>query len=112
MASKFGDWKLMYIAFGIVSILTIIWLGSVKIKESEQNEVKATIASSFKLLGTGYILIMVLSIFLVVGIDVAFNSNSGQFLMKRIGIESEAAKMGRSVYFFGRLLGTLAGAVL
>ncbi len=112
MASRFGDWKLMYVAFGAVSILTIIWLGSVKINESQQNETKATIASSFKLLGTNYILIMVIAIFLVVGIDVAFNSNSGQFLMNRIGVEPEAAKMGRSVYFFGRLLGTLAGAVL
>ncbi|HOU96457.1 MAG TPA: MFS transporter [Bacteroidales bacterium] len=112
MASRFGDWKLMYVAFGAISILTIIWLGSVKINESQQNETKATIASSFKLLGTNYILIMVIAIFLVVGIDVAFNSNSGQFLMNRIGVEPEAAKMGRSVYFFGRLLGTLAGAVL
>jgi MFS transporter, FHS family, L-fucose permease len=112
LASKFGDWKLMYLVFGIVSILSIIWLSSVKIAEVKQAEVKATIASSFKLLGNSYILIMVLAIFLVVGIDVGFNSNSGQFLMKQFGIDPEAATMGRSVYFFGRLLGTLAGAIV
>jgi MFS transporter, FHS family, L-fucose permease len=111
-ASKFGDWKLMYPAFAIVSVLTIIWLGSVKIVELKQEEKKATLSSSFKLLGNGYILIMVLSIFVVVGIDVGFNSNSGQFLMKQLGIEPESASMGRSVYFFGRLLGTLAGAIV
>ncbi len=112
LASRFGDWKLMYLAFGVVTVLSIIWLSAVKIEESKPNEVKATIASSFKLLGTGYILIMVLAIFLVVGIDVGFNSNSGQFLMKRFGIEPEAATMGRSVYFFGRLLGTFVGAII
>jgi fucose permease len=112
LASKFGDWKLMFMAFGVVTVLSIIWLGAVKIEEAKPAEVKATIASSFKLLGIGYILVMVLAIFLVVGIDVGFNSNSGQFLMKRFGIEPAAATMGRSVYFFGRLLGTFAGAII
>jgi fucose permease len=55
---------------------------------------------------------MVLAIFLVVGIDVGFNSNSGNFLIKQFGIESTQAESGRSVYFFGRMLGTFAGAIL
>jgi FHS family L-fucose permease-like MFS transporter len=74
--------------------------------------VKATFASSFKLLGTGFVLMMVLSIFIVVGVDVGFNSNSGQFLIKQFGIDQTAAESGRSVYFFGRMLGTFAGAVM
>jgi FHS family L-fucose permease-like MFS transporter len=112
LASGFGNWKLVYLVFGSVTILTIIWLSSVKIQESKQEEIKVTFSSSFKLLGNSYILMMVLSIFLVVGIDVAFNSNSGQFLMKRFGIAPDEASIGRSVYFFGRLLGTLAGAII
>ena len=55
---------------------------------------------------------MVLSIFLVVGVDVGFNSNSGQFLIKQFGIDQTAAESGRSVYFFGRMLGTFAGAIM
>jgi fucose permease len=55
---------------------------------------------------------MVISIFLVVGIDVGFNSNSGQFLIKQFGIDSTTAASGRSVYFFGRMLGTFAGALI
>ncbi len=112
MAARFGDWKLLFMVFGIVSILSAIWLGTVKIDEAKQDEVKATFASSFKLLGIGFVLLMVISIFLVVGIDVGFNSNSGQFLIKQFGIESTASESGRSVYFFGRMLGTFAGALL
>jgi fucose permease len=112
MAARFGDWKLLFMVFGIVSILSAIWLGSVKIDEVKQDEVKATFASSFKLLGTGFVMLMVISIFLVVGIDVGFNSNSGQFLIKQFGIDSTASESGRSVYFFGRMLGTFAGALL
>jgi FHS family L-fucose permease-like MFS transporter len=70
------------------------------------------LGTAFKLLGNGFILLMVLSIFLVVGVDVGFNSNSGQFLIKRFSIEPLIAEKGRSVYFFGRMLGTFAGAIL
>src|SRR5450759_1732539 len=66
-AAQFGDWKLLFLVFGIVSILSAIWLGSVKIDEVKQTESKATFGSSFKLLGTGFVIMMVLSIFMVVG---------------------------------------------
>jgi MFS transporter, FHS family, L-fucose permease len=111
-ASRFGDWKLLFLVFGVVSILSAIWLGSVKIDEKKLEESKATFTSSFKLLGTGFVLMMVLSIFLVVGIDVGFNSNSGQFLIKQFGVDPVTAESGRSVYFFGRMLGTFTGALL
>jgi MFS transporter, FHS family, L-fucose permease len=106
------DWKVLFLVFGIVSILSVIWLGAVKIEEVKNEEVKATFSSSFKLLGTGFVLLMVLSIFLVVGVDVGFNSNSGQFLIKHFGIDPTTAASGRSVYFLGRMLGTFGGALL
>jgi FHS family L-fucose permease-like MFS transporter len=112
LAARFGDWKLLFLVFGIVSILSVVWLGSVSIDEKKREEVRATFGSAFKLLGTGFVLLMVLSIFIVVGVDVGFNSNSGQFLIKQFGIEQTAAESGRSVYFFGRMLGTFAGALL
>jgi fucose permease len=105
------DWKLLFLVFGIVSILSVLWLGAIKIDEAK-TEVKATFGSSFKLLGTGFVLMMVMSIFLVVGVDVGFNSNSGNFLVRHFGIDPTAAESGRSVYFFGRMLGTFAGALL
>jgi FHS family L-fucose permease-like MFS transporter len=111
-AAQFGDWKLLFLVFGVVSILSVIWLGMVKIDETKQEGYKATFGTSFSLLGNGFILMMVISIFLVVGVDVGFNSNSGQFLIKHFGIEPKFAESGRSVYFFGRMLGTFAGAIM
>ena len=110
-ASRFGDWKLMFLAFGVVSILTVVWLGATKIEET-RSATQATFGSSFKLLGNPFVLTMVLAIFVIVGIDVGFNSNSGQFLMKHFGIEQTAAESGRSVYFFGRMLGSFMGSLL
>jgi FHS family L-fucose permease-like MFS transporter len=111
-AVYFDDWKLLFLVFGIVSILSVIWLGSVKIDETKQESFNASFGTSFRLLGNGFILLMVISIFLVVGIDVGFQSNSGQFLMHHFYIAEGKAVLGRSVYFFGRMLGTFAGAIM
>jgi fucose permease len=112
LAAQFGDWKLLFLVFGIVSILSVTWLSGVRIDEMRQEGPKASLASSFALLGNGFILLMVISIFIVVGIDVGFNSNSGQFLIHHLGINDTAAESGRSVYFFGKMLGTFLGAIL
>ena len=55
---------------------------------------------------------MVLGIFAVVGIDVAINSNIGSFLHLKLGVGEEASKYGKTVYFFAKMLGTLAGGIL
>ncbi|MBN1388648.1 MAG: MFS transporter [Bacteroidales bacterium] len=111
-ASWFGDWKVLFLVFGIVSVITVVWLGSVSIDETREGEIKASFASAFKLLGNKFVLLMVLAIFVVVGVDVGFNSNSGQFFMNSFGLEQTAAESGRSVYFFGKMLGTFGGALL
>jgi len=111
-ASWLGDWKILFLVYGIVSIISVLWLGSVKIDESSEGEIKASFASAFKLLGTKFVLLMVLAIFVVVGVDVGFNSNSGQFFINSFGLGQTVAESGRSVYFFGRMLGTFGGALL
>lgn len=112
LAGYFGDWKLIFLVFGIVSLLSVIWLYFVKIEESVNTEKRATFASSFKLFGNGYITMMVIGIFLVVGIDVGINAISGQFLKAKFDISQTFAESGRSVYFFGKMLGTFGGALL
>ena len=111
-AVKFGDWKLILLIFGGVSLLSVIWLGFTKIEENKSTGDKATIGSCLSLLRIGYITLMVLAIFFVVGIDVGINSTSGQFLMSEIGMDIEPAKQGRSLYFFGKMLGAFSGALL
>ncbi len=112
LALRFGDWKLLFLVFGVVSLLSVLWLYSIKIEETKNTEKRATFASSFKLLSTGYISMMVLGIFLVVGIDVGVNAFSGQFLLAKFNSAQTFAESGRSVYFFGKMLGTFGGAIL
>ncbi len=111
-AAQFGDWKIVLIVFGVVSLLSVLWLGTAKIEETKNEKSPATLGSSFKLLENRFILAMVICIFLIVGIDVGINSTSGQFLMNKLGMEQTMAESGRSIYFFGKMLGTFAGALL
>ncbi len=107
-----NDWKMLFLVFGIVSIITIFWLAATIVDEVRQEGYKATFGTTFRLMNNGFEVLMVISIFLVVGVDVGFNSNSGQFLMKHFGINQTAAESGRSIYFLGRMVGTFLGAIL
>lgn len=111
-ALRFGDWKLLFLVFGVVSVLSVIWLYFTPIDETRNSGKRATFVSSFQLLGTGYISMMVLGIFLVVGIDVGINAFSGQFMLAKFQSAQTFAESGRSVYFFGKMLGTFGGAIL
>lgn len=111
-AIRFGNWKLVLMVFGLFSILSFVWLQSTRIAETVSIGPKASFKSSMQLLKIPFIAIMVLAIFFLVGIDVGINSLSGQFLMEKIGLDPEPAKQGRSLYFFGKMLGTFLGALV
>ena len=110
-ATKYGDWKLAFLTVGIVSLVTAIWLHFTVINESKNTEERASFGSVLKLLSQSYVVVMVLCIFFVVGLDVGINAVSGQFLISKFNMDLEPASQGRSLYFFGKMLGTFAGGV-
>ena len=117
LARLFGDdspgaWRYGLYAFALIAILSWAWLSLVKIEESKPDRAPATMNSCFKLLGNRFILLMVLGIFVVVGIDVAINSNIGTFLSGKLGVGDEAAKYAKSLYFLAKMVGTFIGALL
>ena len=107
-----GSWRFGLYLFGLVSLVSFLWLNATKIRETYGSENQVTFKSCLLLLGNTYIALMVLGIFAVVGIDVAMNSNIGTFLHLKIGIDLEAAKYGKSVYFFAKMIGTFAGGII
>lgn len=111
-ATKYGDWKLAFLAFGIVSLVTAMWLHFTTINESKNTEERASLGSVIKLLSQPYVVVMVLSIFFVVGLDVGINAVSGQFLISKFNMDLEPASQGRSLYFFGKMLGTFIGGMV
>ena len=110
--SGVGTWRYGLYLFGFIAILSWAWLSWAKVEETKSEGGGATFSSCFKLLNDKFVLMMVMGIFIVVGIDVAMNSNIGNFLESKIGIDAETAKYGKSMYFFAKLFGTFIGAIL
>jgi MFS transporter, FHS family, L-fucose permease len=111
-AAQFGDWKLIFITFGVVSLLSILWLALTPVEEAKMSGERATFGSSFRLLLNRYILLMVAGIFLLVGIDVGLNAFSGQYFLNKFFSDRILAESARSIYFFGKMLGTFGGAIM
>lgn len=111
-AIQFGNWRVLLLVFGAVSLFSVLLLHFTKINEKNSIESKATLGSCLKLLNTRYIALMVLGIFFIVGIDVGINSTSGQFLMEKLGMDAGPATQGRSLYFLGKMSGTFLGAIM
>ncbi|MEN8137625.1 MAG: MFS transporter [Bacteroidota bacterium] len=111
-ATSFGNWKLVFLVYGITSILAVLWVNATVIKETKNEEKAATFKSCFSLLNNKFVLIMVLGIFFVVGADVGMNTNITLFLQGEFGLEIEKASLGISLYFTALMIGRFLGSIL
>lgn len=109
---SFGNWKLVFLFFAVVTVISGLWLLLTPIQEEPVSQKSSTFGESFSLLKDGTILMLFLGIVFVVGIDVGLNTTIPKFLMERCTIPLEQAGLGTSLYFVARTVGTFAGAIL
>ena len=112
VASRFGDWRLVLAIYGITSLLGALWLSVTPIVESKPDRKPATFASCFGLLKNRFVAFMALSIFLIVGVEVATNTNISNILIAKYGITMEKAVWGISAFFAGETVSRLIGAII
>ena len=112
MAKSFGNWKLVFAVYGITSLLAALWLEMTPIVESKPDRKPATFASCFSLLKNRFVAFMALSIFLIVGTEVAINTNIALVLVSRYGVELETAVIGISMFFAGETISRFVGAII
>jgi FHS family L-fucose permease-like MFS transporter len=107
-----GNWKLVFPLYAALSVLSSLWLYSVRVEESKPGKEPASFRSVVSLLGNRFVLIMVIGVFLMVGFDVGTNSNIATFLSEKFSISLDSASIGISIYFASLMVGRLLGAVL
>src|SRR5690554_955480 len=107
-----GNWKLVLAVYGISSFLVALWLLSTPILESKPDRQPATFSSCFGLLRNKFVVIMALSIFLIVGAEVAINTNIANILSGKFSLPLEIAVIGISVFFAGETVARLLGAII
>lgn len=108
--TKWGDWKNTLLLYGIISLLTALWLSTTKIEEAVAKE-PTTFLKSIKLLKNPLVLTMVIATFALVGIDVGLNTNIQYLLSTNFDVSLETASLGISVYFFSLMASRFVGAI-
>ncbi|MBT3384419.1 MAG: MFS transporter [Prolixibacteraceae bacterium] len=112
LATRFGNWRLVFAVYGITSVFAAIWLSMTPIVESKPDRKTATFASCFGLLKNRFVAFMALAIFLIVGAEVAMNTNIANILIAKYGLTLEKAVIGISVFFAGETIARLLGAII
>jgi fucose permease len=98
------DWQILFPIYAATLLLTVILVALTKIQEHRDSGVQqASLASCLALLGNGYVLTMVLAIFVYVGTEVCISSGVGIYL-------KEFSQEG-SLHFDKNTLGMLANAL-
>lgn len=104
-------WKVLFIIYAVVSLISISALGATPIEE-ERPDKASGLGECLKLLGRPFILLCFLGIMCHVGIDVGTNTTAPKILMERLGLPLEEAGFATSIYFIFRTAGCFTGAFL
>ncbi len=112
-SATFGDWKVIFPVYALITLLGFIWLMLTKVEEEKiENSDTTTFATSLRLFSDKYILAFFIGILVLVGADVGVNTCFPKYLQDTCGLDLNEAALGNSVYFFTRTVGALIGGIL
>lgn len=111
-AVKFGNWKLLFPIFMVVSILSAIVLWWTKIDEEKTDIKGSSYIGCLSLLKNKVILVLFLGIMCHVGIDVGINVTAPKIIIERLGLPLAEAGLATSVYFLFRTIGCFSGTFI
>jgi len=107
-----GDWKYLFVAYGVIALISIIYLFLTPMKEEGEKGKETSFFACVKLLGNGAILLCFIGIVMHVGLDVGINVTAPKIMMERCGMTLAAAGYVTSVYFACRTAGCFAGTFI
>ena len=93
-------------------LLPVFMTFIVMVDESRPDRKPASFASCFSLLHKRFVALMSLAIFLMVGSEVAINSNIANILVARYEITLETAVIGISIFYAGETISRLLGGII
>lgn len=109
---SFGlGWRVVFPIFGVMCIISILFLGMTPIREERPDKVTGVV-ECVKLLAMPFVALCFVGIMCHVGIDVGTNTYAPQILIERFGLDTAAAVIGTQIYFYFRTGGCLLGSYL
>lgn len=104
-------WRVLFVIYAVVSLLSISLLAATPIEE-ERPDKASGVGECLKLLGKPFILLCFLGIMCHVGIDVGTNTTAPKIIMERLALPLEEASFATGIYFIFRTAGCFLGAFI
>ena len=104
-------WRVLFIIYAVVSLLSISLLAATPIDEEKPDKASG-VMECVKLLGNPFILLCFFGIMCHVGIDVGTNTTAPKIVMERLALPLEEAGFATSIYFIFRTIGCFLGAFI
>jgi fucose permease len=113
-ARYFGaDWKVIFPIYSAALLITLLAVGGLRVKKQESAGQPATLGSCLSLLRNGYVLAMVMAIFVYVGAEVCVSSGIPLFLKQNYGIDiNRVGLLGTGLFFMALTIGRFCGGVV
>lgn len=114
-ARNFGkNWDVLFPIYAVALVITVIAILPLKVHDRpDEAHHPVSFASTVGLLKNGYILMMVLGIFLYVGAEVCVSSGIPLYLKERFGVDISKSGVLNTGYFFMALtVGRFSGGVI
>ena len=110
---SFGfGWKVLFLVYFVVGVLSALLLFVTPIEEEKAAGKASGFGDCLKLLGKPIVLLSFLGIMCHVGIDVGTNTTAPKLLMEKLGYTLDEASWATSLYFIFRTIGCFSGAFI
>ncbi|MCK9219823.1 MAG: MFS transporter [Bacteroidales bacterium] len=107
------DWTILFPIYAILILITLVWVYFTKIEEKRDPDSKpVSLIACLKLLGNGYVALMVAAIFVYVGAEVSMSSGIPILLKEKYGIENFGLLVAWTLFFLPILVGRFTGALI
>ncbi len=108
------DWSVIFPIYAITILITIVIVSTSGIKEDKTNKTEpATFRSCFSLLRNGYVLMMVIGIFVYVGAEICMSSGMALYLEEQFGLNiQEIGLAGTGLFFLAIMSGRFIGGIV
>lgn len=104
-------WRVIFVIYAVVCLLSIAVLGATPIQEEKPDKASGVL-ECLKLLGRPFIFLCFLAIVCHVGIDVGTNTTAPKLLQERVGLALEDATIATTIYFIARTVGCFLGGFI
>jgi FHS family L-fucose permease-like MFS transporter len=114
VVAYFGmDWTILFPIYSILILINLLWFNAIKFEEKKSESASpASLASCIKLLGNGYVLMMVMAIFLYVGAEVSMSSGVPILMKEQFGIAEFGLWVSWALFFLPILVGRFVGGLI